>query len=68
MPLQLDVKVFIAALAVGCKEIVAIGAKLEEFSIKSPEMIVSPCAAELVIVGAAHFCNRVANEVTYGNS
>lgn len=55
LPLELNIEIIIAFLILGRKDVVAGGWKLEEISIESLEMIVSPSTAELAFVRVAPF-------------
>lgn len=55
LPLELNIERLIAALTLGCKDVVAGGGKVEESPIKSLVKEVPPCTAEWVDVGTSHF-------------
>lgn len=58
LPLDMDVETLIGGLTLRREEVVAGGGQVEEISIKSLVMEISPCAAELVVVRRSRFCSE----------
>lgn len=55
LSLELNVETVVVCLTLGCKDVAASGWKPEQIPIKCLKVVVSPCAAELVVVRWAHY-------------